>query len=32
MMARLGVSGAQCRNFSENYKILFTLFNWRIFI
>ncbi|WP_220384561.1 hypothetical protein, partial [Klebsiella pneumoniae] len=26
MMARLGVSGAQCRNFSENYKILFTLF------
>ncbi|ESB00677.1 hypothetical protein HMPREF1619_03170 [Klebsiella pneumoniae 909957] len=26
MMARQGVSGAQCRNFSENYKILFTLF------
>lgn len=26
MMARQGVSGAQCRNFAENYKILFTLF------
>lgn len=26
MMARQGVSGAQCRNFAGNYKILFTLF------
>lgn len=26
MMARQGVSGAQCRNFAENYKIFFTLF------
>ncbi len=26
MMAHQGVSGAQCRNFAGNYKILFTLF------
>lgn len=26
MMARQGVSGAQCRNFAGNYKLLFTLF------
>ncbi|ASV22601.1 hypothetical protein [Klebsiella quasivariicola] len=26
MTARQGVSGAQCRNFAGNYKILFTLF------
>lgn len=26
MTARQGVSGAKCRNFAGNYKILFTLF------